>query len=150
MSQRVWLKILFALALTALGLAIGGAVALAASPNHAGPGDTADQLLSTQQGHLTCIQATREAERRYQIAPHLLGAVSLVETGRWNTDQAASLAWPWTVMAEGEGRYLPSKAAAIAEVERLQARGVENIDVGCMQINLRYHADAFDLSLIHI
>ncbi len=47
-------------------------------------------------------------------------------------------------MAEGRGRYLPNKGAAIAEVEALQARGVRNIDVGCMQINLRYHPDAFD------
>jgi hypothetical protein len=26
---------------------------------------------------------------------------------------------------------------------RLQARGVRNIDVGCMQVNLHYHPDAF-------
>jgi len=53
------------------------------------------------------------------------------------------IAWPWTVYAEGRGRYLPSKAAAIKEVETLKAKGVKNIDVGCMQINLHYHPDAF-------
>ncbi|MDZ7712446.1 MAG: hypothetical protein U5L06_04740 [Rhodovibrio sp.] len=47
-------------------------------------------------------------------------------------------------MAEGRGRYLPSKAAAIAEVRDLQARGVSNIDVGCMQVNLHWHGDAFE------
>ena len=41
-------------------------------------------------------------------------------------------------------RFLPSKAAAIAEVERLRAQGVTNIDVGCMQINLYHHPKAFD------
>jgi hypothetical protein len=46
-------------------------------------------------------------------------------------------------MAEGEGRFLPSKAAAVAEVKKLQARGVRNIDVGCMQVNLLAHPDAF-------
>jgi hypothetical protein len=47
-------------------------------------------------------------------------------------------------MAEGEGRFLPSKAAAIETVRQLQARGVRNIDVGCMQVNLHHHPDAFE------
>ncbi|MEQ8395153.1 murein transglycosylase [Thalassobaculum sp.] len=98
----------------------------------------------TPEAHTLCIEATRSAERRHHLAPHLLGAISLAETGRWSRDHKASFAWPWTVMAEGRGRYLPSKAAAVAEVRRLQARGVKNIDVGCMQVNLFYHADAFD------
>jgi hypothetical protein len=46
-------------------------------------------------------------------------------------------------MAEGQGRYLPTKEAAIQEVRELQARGIGNIDVGCMQVNLYYHPDAF-------
>src|SRR3546814_16620059 len=46
-------------------------------------------------------------------------------------------------MAEDKGRFLPSKAAAIEEVRRLQARGIRNIDVGCLQVNLHYHPDAF-------
>ncbi len=29
-------------------------------------------------------------------------------------------------------------------MKKLQARGIRNIDVGCMQINLRYHPDAFE------
>ena len=45
--------------------------------------------------------------------------------------------------ASGRGHYLNSKAAAIAFVKRLRKRGVSNIDVGCMQINLHYHTDAF-------
>ena len=76
--------------------------------------------LPTPEAHAQCIEATRSAERRQRLAPHLLGAISLVETGRWSRDHKASFAWPWTVMAEGRGRYLPSKAAAIAEVRRLQ------------------------------
>lgn len=135
MTARVLTRILVFLALTAAGMAIGAAAALAASPSSAVP---------TPAAHATCIEATRNAERRHQLAPHLLGAISLAETGRWSQAHRASFAWPWTVMAEGRGRYLPSKAEAMAEVMRLQARGVRNIDVGCMQVNLHYHADAFD------
>jgi soluble lytic murein transglycosylase-like protein len=84
------------------------------------------------------------AEKLMEMPAHLLTAISRTESGRWSKEHRAHLAWPWTVMAEGKGRYLPSKAAAVAEVKALKAKGVTNIDVGCMQINLRYHPDAFD------
>lgn len=90
-----------------------------------------------------CGAETVRQERLQNIPDRLLHAISLVESGRWNADRRETLAWPWTVMAEGEGRFLPSKAAAIAEVKKLQARGVRNIDVGCMQVNLLAHPDAF-------
>ncbi len=135
MTVRTFARILLLIALTAAGVAAGAAMALAAAHSSAAP---------TPEAHALCIEATRNAERRHHLAPHLLGAISLAETGRWSQAHRASFAWPWTVMAEGRGRYLPSKAAAIAEVITLQARGVRNIDVGCMQVNLHYHADAFD------
>lgn len=78
------------------------------------------------------------------MPPNLLSAISLVESGRWDKARGARVAWPWTVMAEGRGRYLPSKQEAIAEVRRLQAKGVRNIDVGCMQVNLHWHGENFD------
>jgi hypothetical protein len=109
---------------------IGAALAMTAAPS--------------AEGHQVCVQAAREAERDHGITPHLLGAISLAETGRWSSSRKASLAWPWTVMAEGKGRYLPTKAAAIAEVRALKARGITNIDVGCFQVNMYYHGDAFE------
>ena len=36
-----------------------------------------------------------------------------------------------------------TKAEAIARVRQLQSQGVRSIDVGCLQINLMYHPDAF-------
>jgi hypothetical protein len=39
--------------------------------------------------------------------------------------------------------YFPTREAAIAEVRQLQARGVRIIDVGCMQVNLHHHPNAF-------
>lgn len=90
-----------------------------------------------------CGAETARQEKLQGIPDRLLHAISLVESGRWDNDRRASFAWPWTVMAEGEGRFLPNKAAAIAEVKMLQARGVKNIDVGCMQVNLLAHRDAF-------
>src|SRR3546814_544611 len=90
-----------------------------------------------------CKQATARAEAARDLPPHLLIAIARTESGRWHAASSETLAWPWTVMAEGKGRFLPSKAAAIEEVRRLQARGIRNIDVGCLQVNLHYHPDAF-------
>ena len=90
-----------------------------------------------------CARAATEAEAALGLPAQLLGAIALAETGRWDAARKASFAWPWTVTAGGKARYLPGKAEAIAEVAALRARGVSNIDVGCMQINLHYHADAF-------
>ena len=36
-----------------------------------------------------------------------------------------------------------SSAQAVAAVKALRARGVRSIDVGCLQVNLMYHPDAF-------
>ena len=90
-----------------------------------------------------CAGMITKAEMRETIPLHLLQAISLVESGKWDKDKGARVAWPWTVMAEGKGRYLPTKQAAIAEVKKLKAKGVRNIDVGCMQVNLHHHAKAF-------
>lgn len=90
-----------------------------------------------------CAEAILRQERRGLTPRHLLTAIALNESGRAHPGTGTRLAWPWAVMAEGRGRYLATKAEAIAEVRELQARGVRNIDVGCMQINLMYHPDAF-------
>jgi hypothetical protein len=90
-----------------------------------------------------CAKATNLIERQEGVPRQLLRAISKVESGRFHQKKKIVMAWPWTVMAEGRGRYLPTKAAAIAEVEGLKARGIRNIDVGCMQVNLYYHPDAF-------
>lgn len=91
----------------------------------------------------TCRTATATTEKSLRLPKRLLNAISLAETGRWHAKNREIIAWPWTVYSEGRGRYLPSKAAAIAEVKKLKAKGVKNIDVGCMQVNLHWHPNAF-------
>ena len=90
-----------------------------------------------------CAKATNQLERQEAIPRQLLRAISKAESGRYYDARQVVMAWPWTVMAEGRGRYLETKAAAIAEVEGLRARGIKNIDVGCMQVNLQAHPGAF-------
>lgn len=90
-----------------------------------------------------CGRAIEVAERAARTAPGLLAAIGTVESGRRDPASGARRPWPWTVNAEGAGTYYPSKAAAIAAVQALQARGVQSMDVGCMQVNLLHHPTAF-------
>jgi hypothetical protein len=92
----------------------------------------------------TCTRAIALQERRQGIPAGLLKAISHAESGRWDAQNREILAWPWTVTTGGKGYFLPNRVDAVAFVESLQAEGVENIDVGCMQINLKYHPEAFN------
>ena len=83
-----------------------------------------------------CEKQTHGFETALGIPRHLLTAISLTESGKWDKKNKALVAWPWTIMAMGKGHYLRTKQAAIKKVIALKAQGVKNIDVGCMQINL--------------
>jgi hypothetical protein len=89
-----------------------------------------------------CAQAIAAADANSGLPPGLLGAIARVETGR-RAPGGGVQPWPWSYNAAGEGRYASSRAEAVAEVEALRARGVRSIDIGCMQINLLHHPDAF-------
>jgi hypothetical protein len=91
-----------------------------------------------------CQRATQHAEAKGALPQDLLTAISFAESGKWDAEEEAIIAWPWTVTSGGKGQYFPTKKSAIAHVRDLQSKGVRNIDVGCMQVNLRYHPDAFD------
>lgn len=91
-----------------------------------------------------CRTAAQHTEKKNNIPADLLRAISLTESGRWVEEDKANIAWPWTVASGGAGKFFQSRAEAVRYVHTLQAKGVTNIDVGCMQINLRYHPKAFN------
>ena len=90
-----------------------------------------------------CAALARQAEREQGIPPGLVQALALAESGRWFADEGVTRPWPWTVTAGADSFFLPSKLAAMRKVHELRTEGRSNIDVGCMQINLGYHGDAF-------
>ncbi|MBT4934128.1 MAG: transglycosylase SLT domain-containing protein [Rhodospirillaceae bacterium] len=122
----------FLLVLTALTAAFAGSRTV-----HA---ETVQAIGNAQE--LCDIQVAR-VERARSIPQHLLKAISLAETGRWDALRQENYAWPWTVTSLGKGHFFPDKQSALRFVHRLKARGITNIDVGCMQINLFYHGSAF-------
>ena len=90
-----------------------------------------------------CRAAIAAAEREHGLPAGLLAAIGRVESGRRDPETGEQGSWPWTMNAEGAGKFFPSKAEAVAEVRQLRAGGMRSIDVGCMQINLHHHPDAF-------
>lgn len=88
-----------------------------------------------------CIAEILRAQQRYAIPDNLLLGIGLQEAG---TSRGGRLTvWPWAVNAAGEGRLFDSREAAMAWVRERQQSGVQSIDVGCLQINLRWHPSAF-------
>ena len=90
-----------------------------------------------------CLVAIGEAGARRGLPAGLLGAVSRVETGRALPVTGDRQPWPWTVNADGESLFFDTRALAVAETRRLLAGGARFVDIGCMQVDLRMHADAF-------
>ncbi len=91
-----------------------------------------------------CFRKTAEYERKEQIRPYILSTIAMVESGKVDDKSVLGMyPWPWTVMADGKGRFFNTKAEAVAEVKKLRQSGKNNIDVGCMQLNVGYHGDKF-------
>jgi Transglycosylase SLT domain len=90
-----------------------------------------------------CAALARQAERTEGIPSGLVEAVALAESGRWFADDGTTRPWPWTITAGSDSFFLSSKTEALRKVHELRSQGRSNIDVGCMQINLGYHGDAF-------
>jgi hypothetical protein len=106
------------------------------------PGEAAGQPLSND-FTAVCERAAKQAERDWHLPQGLLAAIGLVESGRRLPTAPYPIIWPWTINAEGQGIYQPSKAAAVSMVRAMQLRGLRVIDVGCFQVDLFYHPYAF-------
>ena len=51
--------------------------------------------------------------------------------------------WPWTANFDGRGEWFESKSEAMIAVDRALRSGMRSIDVGVMQVNLRWHGHRF-------
>lgn len=84
-----------------------------------------------------CLQAASDAAARTGVPYDVLLAISKVETGR--NDRP----WPWTVNFGGDGKWYDSAAEAEAGVTEALNQGATNVDLGCFQLNYRWHAQGF-------
>ena len=85
----------------------------------------------------SCERHIAEAAKRYDIPLAVFYAVGLQETGGRDGLQ------PYSLNIDGRSIQNGTLAVALDTVRAAQARGAKLIDIGCMQINVRYHGQRF-------
>ena len=103
-----------------------------AMPARAGLDPTLSQL---------CYQAIARNAKRMNVPVDVMLAISLTETGRKLDGETRP--WPWTVNMQGTGKWFETRGEALAYVKAHFARGARSFDVGCFQINYKWHHQHF-------
>lgn len=88
-----------------------------------------------------CEQAAAEVSQLEGVPLSVLQAISLNETGRKNNGSFRP--WPWTVNMEGKGVWFDTRDEALAFAQKEYARGARSFDIGCFQINFKWHGEHF-------
>lgn len=113
-----------------LGVALAGLASVAAT---AASSETDSSVI--------CDQVAAEASRRTGVPISVLQAISLTETG--HKRGGAFRPWPWTVNMEGKGVWFETEDEARTYVYKEYKRGARSFDIGCFQINFKWHGKAF-------
>ena len=88
-----------------------------------------------------CELAALQASRDSGVPIDVMRAITLTETGRRHADGFRP--WPWTVNMQGKGVWFDTPDEALAYVEQKYGTGARSFDVGCFQINYKWHGQAF-------
>jgi hypothetical protein len=101
--------------------------------------DPQEAAAETAQCHSAIVRASSQTG----VPLRLLQALAPAESGI-AIRGGGHLAWPWTLNTNGYGSFhFRSRVAAEAHLSSLLARGLDNVDVGCMQVNWHWHRHAF-------
>ncbi len=118
-----------------IGLLLLSAMVLAAAPQAARAAGEAERAAEI------CERAVLTGARRGGAPAEALHAIALTETGRNLGGRMRP--WPWAINREGEGHWFASRDEALAFAKASVAAGRTSFDVGCFQINYRWHGHAF-------
>ncbi|MCL4189823.1 MAG: lytic transglycosylase domain-containing protein [Rhodobacteraceae bacterium] len=88
-----------------------------------------------------CEAAARRAAAAAGVPADLMAAIALAESGHRRDGRLRP--WPWTVNDGSRGHWFATRAEAEAFLATLAARGEASFDIGCFQINRRWHGEAF-------
>jgi hypothetical protein len=89
-----------------------------------------------------CLDEIAKQEAKYAMPAGVLKAIARVESSGSPFGEITK-PWPWTLNVGGAPHYYPTKDAALTALTSFRAQSDVNIDVGCMQISLRHHPNAF-------
>ena len=91
-----------------------------------------------------CEQAALDAEKTFALPAGLMSAIGRVESGRYDAAEGRVVPWPWTIDVAGAGKQYDTAMEVVLTTQWLRDKGLKNIDVGCFQVSLQYHPDAFE------
>ena len=89
-----------------------------------------------------CETVAVEAENAFNLPSGILSSIARVESGR-KTDTGVYRAWPWTINDNGKGLFFDTRESAIDYIIKQKEFDNTHIDVGCMQISVKWHSHAF-------
>ncbi len=90
-----------------------------------------------------CGAAVARASASYNLPPGLLNAIAIVESGTLDRKSGRTRPWPWTIDANGVGLTYATEPSAAQAAAGFEAAGITSLDIGCLQVNLAQHPDAF-------
>lgn len=112
----------------AWAIALWGSTIVCVSPVTATPSDL-------------CLAAARSASAKTDVPAEVLLAIAQTETGRSRGAQVQP--WPWTVNVDGAGHWFDDAQTAYIFANAQFERGERSFDVGCFQLNYRWHGENF-------
>ena len=81
-----------------------------------------------------CNIEIKHFEAKYNIPKNILKTISTIESSKY----------PWTINVGGKGYMFNEKEKAINYTKMaVEKYGKTNIDIGCMQLNVKWHAHNF-------
>ncbi|MDA5092822.1 lytic transglycosylase domain-containing protein [Aliiroseovarius sp. KMU-50] len=101
----------------------------------------AEELKAEGDASFVCDQVAKVASQQTGVPISVLKAISLTETGRKRGGSFRP--WPWTVNMEGKGVWFDTEEEARSYVFKHFKRGARSFDVGCFQINYKWHHKNF-------
>ena len=88
-----------------------------------------------------CVSAAQIAATKTDVPLAVLIAITLTETGR--STETGFKSWPWAVNQAGKGYWFDTREDAVQFAEDQLDLGLRNFDVGCFQLNHRWHSKGF-------
>lgn len=88
-----------------------------------------------------CDTAIHKISKTSKVPLSILQSITRVEAGKVHNGSLTP--WPWTANVGGQGYYFDTKQEAVNFALNLISRDIINFDVGCFQINLRWHSNNF-------
>ncbi len=88
-----------------------------------------------------CTRAAQAAAQETAVPLDVLLALTLTETGRSGGQDLQP--WPWALNQAGDSMWFDTRDQALDGLQTILASGATNVDIGCFQLNFRWHAAAF-------